>query len=267
MKNIYLDRFGAIVRYHRIAGSGTPLVFLAGLNFSSTANFLETATHPLLRKHGALLIDYLGTGHSETPPDARMSLEDHAETIAAVLDHEGLRACVIVGYSMGGTVGIILARARPDLVSHLIVYEANVAPGGGDGTKFIASFDEETFAASGFKEMLADLRRQALDGDAEAAALAGGWANSDAREIHASSVALVELDQDFATAFYSMSVRRTFVIGELSLPKEGAAAKPDAPSPEALRLNGIEVVVIPDAGHLIVLVKPDVFSKALASCL
>ena len=68
MNSLYLDQHDAIIRYHKITGSGAPVIYLAGLNFSSIANFLDIATHPLLRERGALLIDYIGAGHSDKQP-------------------------------------------------------------------------------------------------------------------------------------------------------------------------------------------------------
>lgn len=267
MKSLYLKQYDAIIRYHQIPGNGSPLVFVAGLNFSSIANFMDIASHPLIRERGALIVDYLGAGHSETTQNIKLSLQDHASTIAAVLDKEGLTDCVLVGFSMGGTVGILLAKMRPDLISHLIVFEANILPGGGDGTKLIASYDEEIFVASVFPEMLADLRRRAVEGDAESAILSGGWGISDPRGIHASSVALVELDDDFAAGYFTMDVRRTFLVGELSLPMNSEAAKPDAPLPEQLRAHGIEVIVVPNVGHFGILTEPDLFTQIFANCL
>ena len=61
-------------------------------------------------------------------------MEDHAETVACILEHENITSAIVVGHSMGGTVAIMLAISRPDLVSKLIVGEGNLVPGGGAGT-------------------------------------------------------------------------------------------------------------------------------------
>ncbi len=62
-------------------------------------------------------------------------MENHAETVASILDHENIKSAIVVGHSMGGTVAIILAISRPDLVSKLIVGEGNIVPGGGGSYK------------------------------------------------------------------------------------------------------------------------------------
>ena len=58
-------------------------------------------------------------------------MDTHAETVALILDHENIKSAIVVGHSMGGTVAIMLAISRPDLVSKLIVGEGNIVPGGG----------------------------------------------------------------------------------------------------------------------------------------
>lgn len=101
MKSLFLAEFNATIRYHEIAGEGPAIVFLAALSFPSLPNFLPTAGHPKLRGHRCILVDYLGVGHSERPLDFDHSMQNHAHTVACILDHEGLKNCIVVGHSMG----------------------------------------------------------------------------------------------------------------------------------------------------------------------
>lgn len=118
MKSLYLDEFNAVIRYHEIASDGPTIVYLAAVAFPSLPTFLPVATHASMRHHRGIFVDYFGVGHSEHPPDFDHSLQNHAKTVASVLDNEGVNDCVVVGHSMGGTVAIYLAMQRPDLVSH-----------------------------------------------------------------------------------------------------------------------------------------------------
>ena len=206
MKSLYLPFADAFIRYHDIgAGKDAPvLVYLAGLNFSVLSCHLKLATHPSLSSYRAILIEYLGTGHSETPAAFSYMPQAHAECVAAVLKHEGIEGCIIVGHSQGGTVGIELAHANPDLVAHLIVCEGNLTPGGGAGTKYFASVEEDRFASDLFPRFLHGRRKAAIEGDGAAAAMLAGWVGSDVRAIHKASVALVDLDPETEIRFLNL---------------------------------------------------------------
>ena len=86
---------------------------------------------PALVGHHSVLVDLLGHGYSDGPQDFNYSLEEHAQTVAELLEHLALRDCVLFGHSMGGAVAITLAALRPELVSQLVIAEGNLDPGGG----------------------------------------------------------------------------------------------------------------------------------------
>ena len=109
-----------------------PVLFLHATGFTRgvwrpTAAALTDACHPIaldLRGHGATRTSLPAAGWTEMAEDV--------EQLAAA---EGWSGLLIVGHSLGGGVGILLARARPDLVAALILVEAPLrAPtGGGSG--------------------------------------------------------------------------------------------------------------------------------------
>ena len=111
-----------------------PVLFLHATGFTRgvwrpTAGALGDVCRPIaldLRGHGATRTSLPAAGWTEMAEDV--------EQLAAA---EGWSSLVIVGHSLGGGVGILLARARPDLVDALVLVEAPLrAPtggGGGDG--------------------------------------------------------------------------------------------------------------------------------------
>ena len=125
MKSLYLSEWNAFIRYYEIAGGGETVVYIPALSFPAVANFLSVATHPKMPKHRAIFVDNLGSGFSDYSEIFSYSMEDHAQTVARILDHEGVKDATVVGHSMGGTVAIMLALSRPDLVSNLVVGEAS----------------------------------------------------------------------------------------------------------------------------------------------
>jgi len=79
------------------------------------------APHPALAGRRSLIVDLPGHGHSDRPNDFGYRLDDHARAVAVVLDAEGLRDIELVGWSMGGSIAIVLAAGRPELVARLVV--------------------------------------------------------------------------------------------------------------------------------------------------
>src|SRR5688500_16334986 len=218
MKSLLLPELGATIRYFDIAGDENEVyVYLPGISTPSSS-LLHLASHPRVRGHRSILIDYLGSGHSDKPQDFDHSLQNHAKTIAAVLQYEKLSACTIIGHSMGGTVGLYLALQNPELVSRLIMAESNIEAGGGLGTRYIAKFSEEAFVSEEFPKMLREIQAKSQQQDPDAAFNYGTWSMADALGLHRSAVALVNLDADIKEAWFKMAIPRAFIIGEKSLP-------------------------------------------------
>ncbi len=64
--------------------------------------------------------NHRGTGGSERPEDPeRVDVEDFAEDAVAVMDHEGIDACVLMGWSMGVNIMFEVAVAHPERVTGL----------------------------------------------------------------------------------------------------------------------------------------------------
>ena len=249
MKSLYFAELDAFIRYHNIPGKGKILVFLPGLSMPSLEQFLGVVTHPDIAGYQSLLIDYIGSGYSDHSPRFEYSIENHARSVAAVLDNEGINCCTVIGHSMGGTVGIMLSRIRPDLVAKLVVAEANLSPGGGEATRRIASYTESDYVNEGHQTILAELRKAELQGDQKAAFIYAAWSRAFPSGLYKSSVALVDLDETFKELFKELSIPRTFIYGEKSIPKDRCTSRPDAPDPYELAEFDIQITTIPNAGH------------------
>lgn len=115
-----------------VAGSG-PVVLLLHGNGEDAASLAPVAAD-LARDHRVLSPDARGHGRSPrgTGP---LTIARMADDAAAVLasDTPGVpagAAADVVGYSDGGNVGLMLALRHPAAVRSLVVYGANVDPGG-----------------------------------------------------------------------------------------------------------------------------------------
>jgi len=267
MKSLYLREWKAFIRYYDISGEGDTLVYLPALSFLAIANFLPVATHPKMPDHRAILIDNLGAGFSDHSESFGYTMEEHAQTVANILDHENIKSATVVGHSMGGTIAILLALSRPDLVSNLIVGEGNISPGGGAATRSIASHSKNEYVEKVFPNSRADRFQAAIDGDAMAVRICGLWSTVNATGLYWNSKALVELDPSIKERFLNLTIPCTFVYGEKSLPRNTGEVGPDAPEPRELEAHGIKIGIVPNAGHFQMFENLDGFVKTLIKAL
>ncbi|MEO7370000.1 MAG: alpha/beta hydrolase [Ilumatobacteraceae bacterium] len=266
MKSLHLPEPDCFISYYVLPGEGPVHVYLPPLICPSTATLLQVATHPLFVDRAALLVDYLGCGLSDRPAAFSHTMRDHARTVAAILDHEHLGDCVVIGHSMGGTVGLYLALDRPDLVARLVMGESNVGPGGGDGTRRIAAFTLEDYVGTIAPRDLIALRQQAIDGDTSAAVmLAIREHGSDARAVHAASCDIVGLDESLLHRLLDLRIPRAFVYGGRTLDELGGRTTPDVPDRATLGAAGVATLVVESAGHYMYFDNLDGYVAALAA--
>jgi pimeloyl-ACP methyl ester carboxylesterase len=111
--------------YYEIHGSGRPLVLLHG-GLGSGEMFGPVL--PLLaERHKVIAVDLQGHGRTadiDRPIDVRLMAGD----IAALIDHLGLDAPDLVGYSLGGGVALQTAAKYPAKIRRLVMVSANLRP-------------------------------------------------------------------------------------------------------------------------------------------
>ena len=96
-------------------GAGEPLVLLNGI--AMTAASWEVVAKPLAKHYQVIRCDFRGQLMTPVPPPENVA--DHADDVAALLNHLGIEAAHIVGTSFGGVVGILMAARHPDRVLSL----------------------------------------------------------------------------------------------------------------------------------------------------
>lgn len=101
----------------RAPGGGEPALYVHGLG-GATTNFTDFAGLLSGRLAGEA-IDLPGFGRSGPVPRGGYSLDGHARTVIAYLEHRGAGPSHLVGNSLGGVVTILVAATRPDLVRTL----------------------------------------------------------------------------------------------------------------------------------------------------
>jgi len=241
MDTLYLPEHDAFLRYLDRAGAGPACVCLAGLGLAATASFVHVLDQPAMAGPRALLVDLLGCGYSDRPADFDYTIESHADTVAALLDSLELVGCILVGHSLGGSVALSLAARRPELVGRLVLLEANLDPGGGMISRAVAEQSEEWFVAEGYHQIVRDLHQVAAQGDASSAIAVGMLQVAAPHALHRSAASLVEGTRPtWRDILYSLSISRTYVFGEQSLPDEDVHELPT---------HGVQVLIVDSAGH------------------
>lgn len=267
MKSIYLAEWDLFVRYYVLPGHGTPLVYLPGLGTAAIPCMLPVATHPALRDHHAIMVDYPGMGHSEKPDHFDHLMSSYARVVAAILDQEGLRHVTIVGHSMGGTIGLELALQRPELVGNLILAESNLEPGGGPGSRRIAAIDEQDFMQNQYPQWLQNSREAAKQGDSRALNDLEYYHTSSPNAIYYGARALVQLDPIMREKFCTLPIPRAFIYGSETLRELAGKTMPDTPAIPEMEQYGIRCLIVQDSGHIMMEDNLEGYVAAIQACL
>ncbi|MFG3094690.1 alpha/beta fold hydrolase [Streptomyces sp. NPDC048202] len=241
------------MRWVELPGSDAPRVFLHGLGATAPAYFAEAAAHPLLAGHRTLMVDLLGHGLSDRPQDFDYSLESHADTLAVALTAAGVTGAEVIAHSMGGSVAVVLADRHPELVSRMVLVDANLDPvepsRGALGSSGIAAYSEAEFMDGGWAEV-----RDRVG--------TFWWTTMRLTDRTALYRSAVHLARGTVPIMRELLVRshvpRTFLYPEADGP---------LPGEDGLREAGVSVVAVADCGHNIMLDAPEVFASLVAAAL
>ena len=98
---------------------GPTILLLHGWTLSSDLNWF--ALYAALARHGTVLaMDVRGHGRG-LRSEQRFTLEAAADDAAALLDHLDAKPAIVVGYSMGGSIGMLMWRRHPESVDGLLL--------------------------------------------------------------------------------------------------------------------------------------------------
>jgi pimeloyl-ACP methyl ester carboxylesterase len=148
--------------YYRETGTGTPLLLIHGAG--AHADLFDGAVQALAEHHRVIVYDRRGHSRSGSKPAViKGYLKRQADDAAALLRNLGATPAIVVGWSMGGVIGLCLALEHPELVARLVVCEpplhaskhipaANVAPF--LKAQFLSAIGRKRAAAAIFVRML-----------------------------------------------------------------------------------------------------------------
>lgn len=236
-----------------------PLIMLHGLGASAESTFLPIANDTRLRSHRRILIDLPGFGDSNAPDSWHASIEDHATIVFQSLDRLGLRHVSLVGHSMGGSIAIVIASVRPDLVANLIVAEPNLDPNSGTFSGQITRFSERAFIERGRGMILRALKLEELRNQRfQLTSFAESVAQASPVHLHRSAVSLrAERTPTFRAQLRVLTQPRLFIAGGDCI---------ETISGDLPRYD-IDLAVIAGAGHVMMHDDPDEFVRVISGFL
>jgi aminoacrylate hydrolase len=109
------DNNGANIHYE-LMGAGPPLLMIAGI--ASDGASWGPLTPLLAERFRLILVDNRGAGRTRC--EGPLRLADMAGDCAALLDHLGVLKADVVGHSLGGYLGLLLAQNHPTRVRRLV---------------------------------------------------------------------------------------------------------------------------------------------------
>jgi pimeloyl-ACP methyl ester carboxylesterase len=130
--------------YYETDGGGTPLLLLHG-GFGGVSDFASQFPE-FARHYKVIAFERHGHGHT-ADTDKPLSYGSMADQTVAFMDALKLGPCVLVGWSDGATVALLVAISRPDLVRSLVYVSQNYDQSGisPQARKWIESMTAESF--------------------------------------------------------------------------------------------------------------------------
>jgi pimeloyl-ACP methyl ester carboxylesterase len=247
---------GHEIAYERV-GEGPSLVLVHGAAVDSRMWRPQLAA--LADDFTVVAWDEPGAGRSSNVP-ANFALADYADCLAGLIDALDLGPAHVGGLSWGGTVALELYRRRPELVASLLLFDTYA------GWKGSLSEQEVRARVEGLRQMLAAADHLfdptlpglfAGDPPAEVVSLMEAMA-ADVRPERMRTALQVMAEADLRDLLPRIAVPTLLIWGELdarsplSVAREFEKAVPDA-----------ELVVIPGAGHVSNLERPELFNDAV----
>lgn len=111
--------------YYEISGKGIPLIIIHGNSggLASMKNQIDFFSN----NYRVIAMDCRGRGQSDLGPDS-LTYEQMSNDVSELMDHLKLDSAMVLGYSDGGIVGLLLAMNHPEKVKKMAIFGTNIQP-------------------------------------------------------------------------------------------------------------------------------------------
>jgi pimeloyl-ACP methyl ester carboxylesterase len=237
-----------------------PLLFVHGFA-ASGAYFADAPERDELGARGLVVIDLPGFGQSAAPVEYSFTMQEQARTVGGVAEALDLEEVTLVGHSMGGTIAVLAADILGDRLEEVVLAEAILQHEPFAWTTQIAENPFEAWAnelerlrrrpAMFVRGSMVRRRPDAID------RVASAIDETTPLATYRSAVSLRDTaaDSSLYARFRTLARPARYLFGDRNL---------DVPLYRRLGADGVRVVVIPRAGHLMMLDNPAGFYGAVA---
>jgi pimeloyl-ACP methyl ester carboxylesterase len=236
MMGVYLERYGR----------GEKVLFLHGAGGSVSSWHFQKGLQTVCE---VVLVDL--PGHGKSGGEGSRNIGGYVESVRAAITENGLEGCYVAGHSMGGAIGISLALASPELLAGLVLVgtgaRLKVFPKILEGilkdkettVRTIAGFAFSRKASpslieAGIAEMMAS-PKEVIHGDFSACDLVDLM--EGVKSIDLPTLIIAGADDALTPVKYSEYLNR--------------------------EIRGSRLAVIPDAGHMVMLEKPEETNRVI----
>jgi pimeloyl-ACP methyl ester carboxylesterase len=242
--------------YVEQAGAGEPILFIHG--FTLDTRMWDDQFDYFARSFHVIRYDLRGFGKSSPPDPARPYV--HADDLAALLNALGLQRVSVVGLSLGGGIALDFACLHPERLAALVVIDSAMGgyPWSAQSSDPAAPFDLEEkrrrwlanpLFAPAMRIPAVATRLRAIIGDYSG----WHWMNSDSDYFPSPSV---------YERLETISAPTLAIVGEWDLPDFRGIAETIG-----RRVPGARHVVIPAAGHMANMERPDAVNDVISAFL
>lgn len=255
-----LRRPGAEVRYADAGGEGRAVVLTHGAGMDHTMFGAQAAALDRA-EYRPIVWDLRGHGASALRPGVRFTAADALDDLAALLDELELDRPILVGHSLGGNLAQAFVRAHPERARGLIVVDS--AWNTGPLTRVeriglrLAAPGLRLIPASRLPAIMARASATTAAAVAQAEAMFARMPVPVFLDVWRATVSLIAPEPAYRTAVPLALIRG-------ARDRTGNIA---TTMPRWARAEGIEELVIPDAGHIVTLDAPEATSHAILGIL
>jgi len=242
--------------HYEVHGAGAPILFLHGFPFSG--EMWKPLVPSLSRDHRVIVPDLRGHGRSEA--SAEISMGGFARDLTALLDAiDEPRPVVVVGMSMGGYIAFELYRRAPERVRALVLANTRAQADRPEDAK--ARRETARRALAEGSAVVAEAMLPKLFGSRSSKELRDRWfnimADTKPEGVAAALGAMADRPDSFPT-LAGVTCPVLIVAGEddVLTPLEDARRMHEAAA-------GSHLAVLPGAGHMSPVERPDEFLDAL----
>lgn len=114
----FFDSNGVKIRYI-VAGSGEPIILIHP--FAASAEIWGPVVKDLSQDYEVIAMDCRGHGKSEKPHDPKQYGIEMVNDVVRLMDHLGINKAIIIGYSMGGSIGMKMLTEHPDRIRMAVI--------------------------------------------------------------------------------------------------------------------------------------------------